>query len=61
MCIRNESYTTQGYIKRFLKEKYRRTDIAILELNYSFISDFEHYLRTYLSLIHISSPRDRLI
>ncbi|MCT1531979.1 site-specific integrase [Sphingobacterium daejeonense] len=40
-------YTTQGYIKRFLKEKYRRTDIAILELNYSFISDFEHYLRTY--------------
>ncbi|MGO1671432.1 MAG: phage integrase SAM-like domain-containing protein [Sphingobacterium sp.] len=38
-------YTTQSYIKRFLKEKYRRTDIAILELNYSFISDFEHYLR----------------
>ncbi len=40
-------YTTQSYIKRFLKEKYRRTDIAILELNYSFISDFEHYLRNY--------------
>lgn len=40
-------YTTQSYIKRFLKEKYRRTDIAILELNYSFISDFEHYLRGY--------------
>ena len=40
-------YTTQSYIKCFLKEKYRRTDIAILELNYSFISDFEHYLRGY--------------
>ncbi len=40
-------YTTQRYIKRFLQEKYRRNDIAILELNYSFISDFEHYLRGY--------------
>ncbi len=40
-------YTTQNYIKSFLKEKYRRTDMPILELNYSFISDFEHYLRNY--------------
>ena len=40
-------YTTQGYIRRFLKEKYRRSDIGILELNYAFISDFEHYLRNY--------------
>ncbi|WP_185210641.1 site-specific integrase [Sphingobacterium mizutaii] len=40
-------YTTQSYIKRFLKEKYRRTDIALSELNYSFISDFEYYLRNY--------------
>ena len=40
-------YTTQSYIRRFLKEKYRRSDIAILELNYAFISDFEHYLRNY--------------
>src|SRR5690606_30415957 len=38
-------YTTQSYIKRFLKEKYRRTDIVLSELNYAFISDFEHYLR----------------
>lgn len=45
-------YTTQSYIKRFLKEKYRRTDIAILELNYSFISDFEHYLRGYKTKDH---------
>lgn len=40
-------YTTQSYIKRFLKEKYRRTDIALSELNYLFISDFEYYLRNY--------------
>ena len=40
-------YTTQSYIKRFLKVKYRRTDIALSELNYLFISDFEYYLRNY--------------
>ncbi|MFC3196266.1 site-specific integrase [Parapedobacter deserti] len=40
-------YTTQSYIKRFLKEKYRRTDISLSELNYTFISDFESYLRNY--------------
>ncbi|GAA0882169.1 site-specific integrase [Sphingobacterium siyangense subsp. cladoniae] len=44
-------YTTQAYIRRFLKEKYRRTDIALSELNYTFISDFEGYLRRY-------SPKD---
>ncbi|WP_256959339.1 site-specific integrase [Sphingobacterium sp. JB170] len=40
-------YTTQNYIKNFLKEKYRRTDIALSELNYTFIADFESYLRSY--------------
>ncbi|WP_313367621.1 site-specific integrase [Sphingobacterium mizutaii] len=45
-------YTTQGYIKRFLKEKYRRTDMALSDLSYTFISDFEHYLRTYKPIDH---------
>lgn len=40
-------YTTQAYIRRFLKERYRCTDIALSELNYTFISDFENYLRKY--------------
>ncbi|MGO1669591.1 MAG: site-specific integrase [Sphingobacterium sp.] len=40
-------YTTQSYLKRFLKERYRCTDTALSELNYAFISDFENYLRNY--------------
>lgn len=40
-------YTTQGYLKRFLSERYRRTDIPLAELNYSFIADFENYLINY--------------
>ncbi|WP_084163850.1 phage integrase SAM-like domain-containing protein [Olivibacter sitiensis] len=37
-------HTTQRYIEKFLKEKYRRNDIALSELNYRFIMDFEGYL-----------------
>lgn len=44
-------YTTQRYIEKFLKEKYRRNDIALSELNYRFIMDFESYLQKY-------QPRD---
>lgn len=40
-------YTTQRYIEKFLKEKYRRNDIALSELNYRFIMDFESYLQKY--------------
>ncbi len=40
-------YTTQSYIRRFLKSRYQRTDIALSALNYTFISDFENYLRTH--------------
>ncbi|WDF69590.1 site-specific integrase [Sphingobacterium oryzagri] len=38
-------YTTQRYIKDFLQKRFRSGDVSILELNYAFISDFEHYLR----------------
>ena len=37
-------YTTQKYIAKFLKEKYHRNDISLVELNYKFILDFETYL-----------------
>jgi site-specific recombinase XerD len=37
-------YTTQKYIAKFLKEKYHRNDICLVELNYKFILDFESYL-----------------
>lgn len=40
-------HTTQGYIRIFLKERYRRTDMALSELNYAFIVDFETFLRNY--------------
>lgn len=37
-------YTTQKYIAKFLKEKYHRNDISLVELNYKFILDFETFL-----------------
>ena len=37
-------YTTQKYIAKFLKHKYHRNDISLLELNYKFILDFETFL-----------------
>lgn len=37
-------YTTQKYIEKFLKGKYHRTDISLVELNYKFILDFENFL-----------------
>lgn len=40
-------FTTQKYIKLFLKEKYRTTDICLASLNYKFLLDFEHFLRKY--------------
>jgi site-specific recombinase XerD len=40
-------YTTQKYIGKFLKQKYKRTDIMLAELNYKFILDFENYLNNH--------------
>jgi site-specific recombinase XerD len=37
--------TTQKYIKEFLKERCRTTDIYLCKLSYKFITDFEYYLR----------------
>lgn len=38
-------YTTQKYIKKFLKEKYGTNDKYLSELNYKFIMDFDFFLR----------------
>ena len=40
-------YTTERYLHRFLLKKRRLKDIYLKQLNYRFISDFEHYLRNY--------------
>ncbi|AHW60649.1 Site-specific recombinase XerD [Draconibacterium orientale] len=39
--------TTEKYIEKFLKQKFKRNDIYLVELNYKFITDFEHFLRKY--------------
>lgn len=38
-------YTTERYIKKFLKEKMRTSDIFLVQLDYKFITDFEFFLR----------------
>ncbi len=38
-------YTTAAYLKEFVKKEFRRSDIYLSELDYSFISKLETYLR----------------
>jgi len=39
-------YTTQKYVKEFLKERFKTSDKYLSELTYKFITDFEYYLRS---------------
>ncbi len=45
-------YTTKKHITKFLKEKRRRLDIHLSELNYQFITDFERFLRSHTPTDH---------
>ncbi|MDP9079572.1 MAG: site-specific integrase [Bacteroidota bacterium] len=38
-------YTTQKYIKEFIKERFKTSDKYLSELSYKFITDLEYYLR----------------
>ena len=38
-------FTTERYIKRYLKNKLRTNDIYLKQLSYKFIIDFEQFLR----------------
>src|SRR5690606_18110108 len=40
-------YTTEKYLRRFLTKKKKVNDIYLKQLNFRFITDFEHYLRDY--------------
>lgn len=40
-------FTTERYLQKFLWKKKRVKDIYLKQLNFRFITDFEHYLRTY--------------
>lgn len=48
--------TTDKYIREFLKVKMKTEDIYLKQINYSFITDFEHFLRTYKSKTHRPTP-----
>jgi integrase len=39
-------FTTENYLKKFLNVKFAAGDIPLTELSYSFITHFEHYVRT---------------
>ncbi len=44
--------TTQSYLKSFLSKKIKTNDIYLSNLDYSFIIDFEYYLKTYQPTDH---------
>lgn len=44
--IRNYE-VTEGYIKKFLKEKKKTTDVFLKQLDYKFICDFENFLHCF--------------
>lgn len=37
---------TVRYLKEFLKEQYKTTDIPLKSINYEFITQFEHFIKT---------------
>lgn len=45
-------FTTQKYLARFLKQKFKDDDIPLSEINYKFISDFEFFLRKWHPVDH---------
>ena len=47
--------TTLNHVTSFLKFKYNKSDIELIELQYQFITDFEHYLKTEKSCNHNST------
>lgn len=40
-------YTTEKYLYRFLVKKRKVNDVRLKQLNYAFVTDFEHFLRNY--------------
>jgi integrase len=45
-------YTTEKYLKLYLRKRYKVEDYALAELSYQFITDFEQFLRSYEPLDH---------
>ena len=40
-------FSTEKYLKQFLRERLKTDDIYLIQLNYKFIVNFENYIRTY--------------
>lgn len=40
-------YTTERYLNRFLSKERKVSDVFLKQLNYAFVTEFEHYLRNY--------------
>tara|TARA_R110000751_G_scaffold307282_3_gene428003 strand:- start:1332 stop:2492 length:1161 start_codon:yes stop_codon:yes gene_type:complete len=40
-------YTTEKYLYRFLAKNRKVNDVRLKQLNYAFVTDFEHFLRNY--------------
>lgn len=38
---------TQGYLQKFLKAKFNLEDFRLIDLNFSFIKDFEFFIKSY--------------
>lgn len=45
-------FTTQKYLQKFLKDKLRKIDILLKDLNYKFVMDFEYFLKSFKPLDH---------
>ena len=48
--------TTSKYLKKFLKTKMKTDDVFLKHINYSFITEFEHFLRTFKCKTHSPTP-----
>jgi len=44
--------TTEKYLKEYLHNKFRLSDLALAEINYAFIADFELFLRRHQPVDH---------
>ncbi|WP_118194270.1 site-specific integrase [Albibacterium indicum] len=48
-------YTTERYLKEFVVKQFKKQDIYLSELDYQFITNLEHFLRTYEPADHHKS------
>lgn len=49
--------TTLKHLRDFIKHQFRKDDVYLTELNYSFIADFEYYLKSVKSIGHNTTTK----